>query len=89
MIPKTRNDNGVSRKIYPELEAGIHELRTKYPKAPATIIHSKLIENNLIEQKDFSVCTLQRYFKTHPIDINQPAHQKDRKAYESEYVNGI
>lgn len=84
-----RNDQGGSRKIDPELEQEIDKLRIKFPKAPATTIYSKLVELNLIEQKDFAVCTLQRYFKHNPVIANHITAQKDRRAYEAEFINGI
>ena len=89
LLGKPRSDYGCSRSIDDDLACDIQDMRLKFPKLPASTMRRKLIEEGIIENNDFSECTLQRFFKQHPIKEVDAQKIKDRRAFESPIVNGI
>lgn len=89
LIPKNRNDKGMSRKLDSDTMARIHLLREQFPKINATQIYFKLIEEGMIKKQDVSVNTIQRYVKRHNLKGANAPGMKDRKAFEEEYAGGL
>ena len=89
LLGKRRSDSGRSRSIDADLACDIQGMRLKFPKMPASTMRRKLIQDGIIEASDLSECTMQRFFKNNPIKNNESEIIKDRRAFESPYVNGI
>lgn len=81
LLPKERSDKGSSRKLDSTAIEGIYNLRKKYPKASATMIHSMLKEDGLITE-DVSVRSVQRFIKSNDLKSARDPNVRDRKAYE-------
>ena len=87
LIPRQRRDCGKSRKLDEDAMAAIVKIRGEFPKINATEIYNKLIADGIIKKQDVSLTTVQRYIKKHK-GASAPG-QKDRKAFEEEYVGGM
>lgn len=81
LLPKERSDKGYSRKLDSTAIEGIYNLRNKYPKAAATMIHAMLLEDGLITE-DVSVRAVQRFIKSNDLKSARDPNVRDRKAYE-------
>lgn len=89
LLGKRRSDSGRSRSIDADLACDIQSMRLKFPKMPASTMRRKLINDGIIDASDLSECTMQRFFKNNPIKNNEAEIIKDRRAFESPYINGI
>ena len=89
LIPKIRCDSGKSRRLDDDAIAAIYRIREKFPKINAKEIHLKLISDGIINQKDVSLSTVQRYVKKHNLKGAACPGLKDRKAFEEEFACGM
>lgn len=89
LIPRQRSDCGKSRKLDEDAMAAIVKIRGEFPKINATEIYNKLIADGIIKKQDVSLTTVQRYIKKHNLKGASAPGQKDRKAFEEEYVSGM
>ena len=89
LIPRQRRDCGKSRKLDEDAMAAIVKIRGEFPKINATEIYNKLIADGIIKKQDVSLTTVQRYIKKHNLKGASAPGQKDRKAFEEEYVGGM
>lgn len=89
LLPKERSDLGRSRKLDDDTISAIHQIRSKFPKINATEIYNKLIADGMINRKDVSLTTVQRYVKKHNLKGASSPSQKDRKAFEEEFACGM
>jgi len=89
LMPKTRNDSGKSRKLDDDTVAAIYRIRQEFPKINATQLRYKLIGEGIINSKDVSVSTVQRFVKNHNLKGAVNPNQKDRKAFEEEFACGM
>ena len=89
LLPRQRSDSGKSRKLDDDTISAIIQIRTQFPKINATEIYHKLITDGIIRKKDVSLSTIQRYIKKHNLKGANAPGQKDRKAFEEEYVGGM
>lgn len=89
LIPRQRRDCGKSRKLDEDAMAAIVKIRGEFPKINATEIYNKLIADGIIKKQDVSLTTVQRYIKKHNLKGAGAPGQKDRKAFEEEYVGGM
>ena len=89
LIPKSRCDAGKSRRLDDDAIAAIYRIREEFPKINAKEIHLKLISDGIINQKDVSLSTVQRYVKNHNLKGAACPGLKDRKAFEEEFACGM
>jgi len=89
LIPKVRCDSGKSRRLDDDAIAAIYRIREEFPKINAKEIHLKLISDGIINQKDVSLSTVQRYVKNHNLKGAACPGLKDRKAFEEEFACGM
>ena len=89
LIPKIRCDSGKSRRLDDDAIAAIYRIREEFPKINAKEIHLKLISDGIINQKDVSLSTVQRYVKKHNLKGAACPGLKDRKAFEEEFACGM
>jgi transposase InsO family protein len=86
LLSRPRSDKGYSRKLSSEATDAIIALKSQFPKINATMIYERLIEEGIINAKDVSVSTVQRYVKSHvQLGAINPG-LKDRKAFEANRV---
>ena len=81
LMPKTRTDKGTSRKLNDTSIEEIFNIREKYPKVTATMIHALLLRDGHIKD-DTSVRAVQRFIKENDLKSARNANIKDRKAFE-------
>lgn len=89
LIPKSRCDSGKSRKLDEDAIAAIYRIREGLPRINAKEIYLKMITDGIINRKDVSLSTVQRYVKNHNLKGASNPCQKDRKAFEEEFACGM
>ena len=88
ITPPTRSDEGISRKLDDDLKEQIKYIKTEYPRIPATLVYSKLIENGSIKEKEISLSTINRYINTIKKEEGLTSN-KDMRRYEREHINEV
>ena len=63
LIPKGRLDAGKTRKLDDTQKQYIRELVREFPKITGVMVYEKMIEKGLLNQRDCSVDTIQRYIR--------------------------
>ena len=63
LIPKGRLDAGKTRKLDDTQKQNIRELVREFPKITGVMVYEKMIEKGLLNQRDCSVDTIQRYIR--------------------------
>jgi transposase InsO family protein len=81
LIPKSRIDKGISRRLDDAAIEELYRLREKFPKINATMIHSSLLRNGFITP-DVNVRSVQRFIKENDLKSARNINIKDRKAFE-------
>jgi putative transposase len=89
LLPKSRCDIGKSRCLDEDAIAAIYRIREEFPRINAKEIHLKLIADGIINLKDVSLSTVQRYVKNHNLKGAACPGIKDRKAFEEEFACGM
>ena len=89
LMPKSRCDSGKTRKLDADAIAAIYRIREELPRINAKEIYLKMISDGIINRKDVSLSTIQRYVKNHNLKGAANPAQKDRKAFEEEFVCGM
>lgn len=84
LIPKTRNDAGLSRKISPECLRKIEQIRESLPYITGKAIYRKIIEDGDINLKDVSLSSLYRFLNQNKLHTHKIV---ERKAFEMEFAN--
>lgn len=84
LMPKSRSDKGISRKLTDTAIEEIYRLREKYPRINATMIRTMLLKNGYIVD-DVSVRAVQRFIKVNDLKSARNMNIKDRKAFEEEF----
>ena len=91
LMPGMRSDAGTFRVLSDEAQDFIVKQLEKYPKILNTIIRSRLLKENLIEE-DTSQSTINRFVKKYHMKMpkKDEYHEgKDRKAFEFEFANQL
>ena len=88
LIPKTRNDKGVSRRIDNSVVQKIIEIKEQYPYITGTLVYRKLIEEGCINESDVSLSTILRYIKNNNLKAKQLVGV-ERKSFEMEHSNDM
>jgi transposase InsO family protein len=89
LIPKSRCDAGKSRRLDEDAITAIYRIREEFPKINAKEIRLKMISDSIINHKDVSLSTVQRYVKNHNLKGAACPGLKDRKAFEEEFACGM
>jgi transposase InsO family protein len=89
LISHQRSDRGYSRKLGHDAQDAIIALRKEFPKINATMVYERLIETGVINKKDVSLSTIQRFIRFKVGKPDGSGQAKDRKAFEAERVCGI
>ena len=82
--PKSRTDEGFSRKIPIDCINNILEIKEKYPHITGKAIYKKMIEEGYIDKSKVSVASLYRFLN------NNKLHEREvveRRAFEMEFAN--
>jgi len=89
LMPRTRSDKGVVKRLSDEAVSEIYSLKDRFPRLNAVQIHARLVQDGLISAT-VSPRTVQRYIKAH--DLKNPAASgllKDRKAFEEPFFGAM
>lgn len=89
LIPKRRCDAGKSRRLDDDAVAAIYRIRQDLPRINAKEIYLKMIVEGIINRKDVSLSTVQRYVKKNNLKGASNPGQKDRKAFEEALACGM
>lgn len=89
LMPKTRSDKGMTRKLTDATAEEIFRLKAKYPKLNATQIYNRLVENGFINASQVSVASVQRFIKRNDLKSARNINLKDRKAFEEEFSGAM
>lgn len=88
LLPQSRRDEGISRKLDDDLQLQIRHLKQKYPRMPAAEIHRRLLSGGSIHVGQVSVSTVERFVrrlrKEHGSSDN-----KDMRRYELPHINEV
>lgn len=88
LMPQSRKDEGISRKLDQDLQAQIRFLRSEHPRIPAAEIRRKLIDNGSIHSGQVSVSTVERFVRQlRREDGHGPG--KDMHRYERPHINEV
>lgn len=79
MLPKERVDKGTTRVLDDNAIEEIFNLRNKYPKVNATMIHTMLVQNGFIPAT-VNVRAVQRFIKANDLKSARNPNVKDRRA---------
>ena len=88
LLPKQRNDNGLSRKLDDDMTEQIKHLKQEYPRLPATLVHQRLLTNGTVKRGDVSLSTVTRYINQLKLENNDVTHPEMRR-YERAHANEV
>ena len=86
LIPKFRNDAGVSRKIPANLVDKIISIREQFPHITGKAIYRKLIEDGDINASKTSLSSIYRFLNNNNLNTISD-NQFERKPFEMEFSN--
>lgn len=88
LIPTTRADLGVPRKLDEQLQEQILYLKTNYPRMSASAIYRQLRHNGSIKAGDLSESTINRFINVISIRLKTTTNQ-DMRRYERFHINEV
>ncbi len=88
LFPQSRSDEGVSRKLSPDVQAEIRFLLSEHPRMTAADIHRTLLSNGSICFGEVSVSTVERFVKVVRREEGDVVN-KDMRRYEREHINEV
>ncbi len=88
LIPKKRVDKGRLRKLSDDAILKIEEIKAKFPRIQTTVIYETLIKDGIINKKDISLSSINRFVNMLDIKNNYKV-KKDMKRYEKEHINEL
>lgn len=88
LMPQSRRDEGISRKLDPDLQSQIRFLKSAHPRIPAAEIHRQLIDNGSIRVGQVSVSTVERFIRQIRREEGIPAG-KEMRRYERPHINEV
>lgn len=88
LLPKSRSDIGVSRKIDDALQEEIRYMKETYPRMPAAAIYRQLLDKGSIRRKDLSESTVCRFIGQLALSEKLSAG-KDMRRYERAHINEV
>ena len=88
LIPTTRADLGVPRKLDEQLQEQILYLKANYPRMSSSAIYRQLRENGSIKAGDLSESTINRFVNVISIRMKTTTNQ-DMRRYERPHINEV
>ncbi len=88
LIPSTRADLGVPRKLDEELQEQIMHLKTNYPRMSSSAIYRQLKDNGSIKAGELSESTVNRFINVISIRLKSTTKQ-DMRRYERPHINEV
>lgn len=91
LIPKVRNDKGISKKMTDEIRQAIADKVEQYPKLPCTVILSSIIEDGVIDEGDLSASTVSRFVRElkKNMDLDARLGSREKRRYEKSHINEV
>lgn len=88
LLPQSRNDEGVSRKLEASLQEQIRYLKKNHPRMTASEIHRRLLADGSIHIGQVSLSTVERFVRN--IHKNEGmTTDKDMRRYERPHINEV
>lgn len=88
LLPQTRKDEGVSRKLDQDLKSQIRFLKTEHPRITAAEIHRQLLSNGSIHIGQVSESTIERFVRQLRSEEGM-TDNKDMRRYERPHINEV
>lgn len=88
LLPQSRNDEGISRKLDDALQEKIRFLKKEFPKISAADIHRRLLSDGDICLGQVSLTTVERFVR-HLRSEDGYTSQKDMRRYERPHINEV
>lgn len=88
LLPQSRSDEGISRKLDQDIQAQIRYLRSEHPRITAAEIHRVLLSNGSIHIGQFSVSTVERFVRLLRKEEGMTGN-KDMRRYERAHINEV
>lgn len=88
LLPKSRNDEGIPRKLEVDLQEQIRYLKKNYPRMTAADIHRKLLADGSIHIGQVSLSTVERFVRMIRGEEGMAA-DKDMRRYERPHINEV
>lgn len=85
--PKRRGDRGNTRRLSPDDQDHILEIRRKSPHMPVSVFYEQLIKRGEIQQIQISYSTINRLLKKHNLSGKQILAIPERKRFAHDRVN--
>ena len=89
LLPASRSDRGVSRKIDAELEEEIRYLKHTYPRLSAAAIYKQLQEKGSIRRGQLSESTVCRFIHQMALQEKIAGNTQDLRRYERPHINEV
>ncbi len=88
LFPQSRRDEGISRKLTPEIQSEIRFLLSEHPRMTAAEIYRTLLSRGSICYGELSVSTVERFVRIIRKENHDPEN-KDMRRYEREHINEV
>ena len=88
LIPTSRTDLGVPRKLDEQLQEQILYLKTNYPRMSSSAIYRQLKDNGSIKAGELSESTVNRFVNVISIQLKTTTNQ-DMRRYERPHINEV
>lgn len=88
LLPQSRKDEGISRKLTPDLQSDIRFLLSEHPRITAAEIHRILLSRGSICLGQISVSTVERFVRVVRGE-EQFTTNKDMRRYERPHINEV
>lgn len=88
LLPQSRNDEGIPRKLGTDLQEQIRYLKKSYPRMTAADIHRSLLADGSIHIGQVSLSTIERFVRCIR-DQEGMVPNKDMRRYERAHINEV
>lgn len=88
LLPQSRKDEGVSRKLDQDLQIQIRQLKTSHPRITAAEIHRQMLISGSIQIGQVSVSTIERFVRHLRSEENMSGGREMRR-YELPHINAV
>ena len=88
LLPKSRNDEGIPRKLEADIQEQIRYLKKSHPRMTAAQIHRKLLSDGSIHIGQVSLSTVERFVRVIRREEGM-ATDKDMRRYERAHINEV
>lgn len=88
LFPQSRKDEGISRKLDPDLQSQIRFLLAEHPRITAAEIHRTLLSNGSIHFSQVSISTVERFVRM-VRGSDGTSDNKDMRRYERTHINEV